>query len=480
MFTTRQTAVPQTEMAAMPSSQVHVVMGQPATGYPVQYPNVQQSGGTAVTVVSPNVVSTTSSAPTVTHVQPGYQGGVQTTVVNSQPSRYLGWIVDRFDGKPKLYKANCCGCSTLITLWSIFCVFLILASVFMSIASDDVRGTRIHAYNEYVDTWRAFLTDEIYVTPPEVRVHAVLECHENDTNTVRNVTGTSGLALVRNTELTDVLLDNKAIDDGAKPLDPQLKYEVTIPFGPTSEADVPLSVDELKQCLLVTKFKYFDPIAEEDVIIKESMSEAARKDSYECKWRDGDNDSKDFRKRRECENRCFEKVRGEYDDERQRCYYNNPVKYVCTKTELTQSGWVADYDWPEARDKQAGCFYSKVEGGFLDERYKYDENKEKLTFTLRYSKDAWLGYMRVTLNQGKFGVRSETYLGAGIAMLVCMFVFVSLAGACTAVMAYRARTPTTRTTVTCDCCYMPIYADHPNAHSGCCCCHKNTCCCSMA
>ena len=50
-----------------------------------------------------------------------------------------------------------------------------------------------------------------------------------------------------------------------------------------------------------------------------------------------------------------------------------------------------------------------------------------LVTTVRYSKDAWLGYMRVTEGTGDFGMSVEKKIGIGIGLLIPSIALFGLA-----------------------------------------------------
>ena len=74
-----------------------------------------------------------------------------------------------------------------------------------------------------------------------------------------------------------------------------------------------------------------------------------------------------------------------------------------------------------------GCFYDKSSGSFQTGKYKTGVpvyGDVDLTTTVRYSRDAWLGYMRVTEGTGDFGMSKGQKLGIGIGLMVpSIFLF---------------------------------------------------------
>ena len=103
------------------------------------------------------------------------------------------------------------------------------------------------------------------------------------------------------------------------------------------------------------------------------------------------------------------------------------LSFPQVKTEAHQgrSVFVADETFPvvDRPEGSSGCYYSREKKMFRH-RHFYNDNKKwehsdmPITYYIRYSQDAWLGYMRVTGNSGYFGRDNGPLLSIGISFIV--------------------------------------------------------------
>ena len=93
----------------------------------------------------------------------------------------------------------------------------------------------------------------------------------------------------------------------------------------------------------------------------------------------------------------------------------HPIRSVQVKRDGINS-WLADSTYPVvSRPAESyGCFYE--DDRFAEPQYYAPEGSDgwdfvRINFMVRYSKDPWLGYMRVTSGSGKFGLAKIIQVG---------------------------------------------------------------------
>ena len=297
---------------------------------------------------------------------------------------------------------SCCGHTTIWTLLGVS-IALLGVGIGLSVGfGEDVRKDRVAAYNVYVDKWRAYIAEQKY-SEPEFRVTSQLYC-ANDTGGYQKRGDERVMLLGLDTRTTDKLEDGRK--DGAKPLEPQHKW-----------TDYQIWKD-VKQnfegtgCYLRDEYEYrvpgtgtgFAKLDEISTSFSETRVDGQDQDPHKCEKKSGV---------------FFSGM----------CYYPMAIRETCVKVKMTsnaangQPEFEIDYEVPEveAPGTSNGCYYSRNTKSFRPHHFVNEPvwglmRDYKIEYYVRYSEDAWLGYMRATENTGYFGMDSEPLLILGIVL----------------------------------------------------------------
>ncbi len=288
---------------------------------------------------------------------------------------------------------SCCGHTTVWTVLGIALAMVIAGSILVGIFSHDVRGDRIVAYNEYVESW-APVARELELSSTELSVEATLMCEGVEGNYGHYVSmGTNSFALDKTTSFTDELEDSRTVGSNVPlPLEPQLKFYNASTFTNIREGG--------KLCYLdISFFQQLGGSGSRE-LVKSVSSRLVETRTFTC------NDN--------CQQSCFKEKYG--SSMGKVCFYPMTLKDVCIKVdEVARPGGQpkleVNFDFPAVKneDDSTGCYYSRNHKSFVHSfrknvRPRYDATDYEVGFYVRYSRDAWLGYMRVTENSGYFGV----------------------------------------------------------------------------
>ena len=300
---------------------------------------------------------------------------------------------------------SCCGHTTVWTMLSIGILMLVTGSILMGIFSNqDVRSDRITAYNEYVEKWGAFIEEEKY-SEPEFSVLSSLYCKPNYTTSEFDLVGQERrITLKLETDKTDELEDSKGGSPKPLPLEPQHKWQ---------KDNVNVQDVTAELCYLHDYFQWRDSSTNDYTDIYTVKSRFKETRSYKCD---------------DCAHKCYNKNYGHVYSGR--CYYPMVIDGVCLKVKRTYASvggalsYEADTSEPAVGNEgeSQGCFYSRNSKSFRPNHFNNEPEPVhsqdfKIQYTVRYSKDAWLGYMRVTENSGYFGDTNE----AGVSIMSTIF-----------------------------------------------------------
>jgi len=305
------------------------------------------------------------------------------------------------DGRGRI---SCAGCMFILCI--VFGSILgTIGFAFVASSKQDTRKDRIEAYNDYALTWKDFVRNKKYSDPPQVTLETAVICNNSPGGAVNYTVPLSEVA-------TDVFTDKSAIKDGADPLDPQYKWRTDLTFKNIQPENCNVQARIFSNTRLTSTFN----------------QRFANQLTYQCRWKTRDDQDKAYR---DCKRRCVNNFGGTFYGET--CTYYENLQELCIKvkdehwTTKPLDSLVVDTSYPVVPDSanSIGCFYSVTDGKFNAGRYKTGQpnyGNINLQTTVRYSKDAYLGYMRVTEGSGDFGMSSEKKLGIGIGLLVpCAF-----------------------------------------------------------
>lgn len=243
--------------------------GQPVMGQPVQY---QQGGGFGTT-------TTTMST------------------FNVQQRRRRAYM-------------SCCGHTTVWTTLGLSLVMLVVGIILISVFHEDKRSPRISAYNDYVKSWKNYISEQQHVaTSNTFSVQWELFCRTDSMN------GTEPKYAVQkyNSSTLDIDTTNSDLkkDSGGFPLEPQYKFKYHIDYD---------NVD-YEQCYLHNRYYKVDSAGNRNILF-ERKADFVEWRSFRCDG--GDND--DYYK---CLRKCHEKHYG--DMHGRTCVYPMALKKMCIK-----------------------------------------------------------------------------------------------------------------------------------------------------
>ena len=332
-------------------------------------------------------------------------------------------------GKDGSFVAEWCMHSIFCALFILIIgpLFLLLGSVALASALDDVRGQKINEYNGFVDAWQDLLID---ADPGKPNKAAAYRAGANFTYTLESSAAACGggaaepHALSLDTTNKDKLLDG--LGDGAHPMTLQRRFSAQHHFGH--------DVDPYR-CSLNVNFGYWarDEVTgdEHHVPLRSVPTYLAQETRFTC--------SSNGQSIAECSRHCAReggKLRT-VDGGLKRCVINTTLKTVCIKVRWLQTSdggsWQVDLDVPTSddRDLNGGCFYgpaftkdNKRVEVFSEDRFAHEEPSTKtakgmpVDVVVRYSADPWLHYMKITDATGKFGLSVGQKLMLGVCFLV--------------------------------------------------------------
>ena len=296
---------------------------------------------------------------------------------------------------------SCAGCLFILCVVAAVCL-IIPGIVFVSKTGEDERRDRIDSFNDYARNWRAFVKNKKYDdSPPTVVLQAQVICNNNPG-------GFANYSLPLSEVATDIFTDKEATHDGADPLSPQYKFVQDLTFKNIQPQSCNLKTTIFTNTRLTQTFNH--PFANQL--------------TYQCRWKAKSDQDKAYR---DCKRKCVNNYGGTFYAET--CTYYESLKEICLKTKTEHylskplEGLVPDTSYPVVPDPSTsyGCFYDKAQGDFRMGRYKTGAPQYgdiSLRTTVRYSKDAWLGYMRVTEGTGSFGMSVETKMRVGIGLII--------------------------------------------------------------
>ncbi|QDZ21335.1 hypothetical protein HOP50_05g38660 [Chloropicon primus] len=372
---------------------------------PPAYTPAYGGGGGGVAVGQPVVGQPVCGQQTPAS-QPSY--GVQTTVTTTAAAmQHFGVVQPR---RRKYAHLSCCGHTTIWTLMSLGLVLVITGSVLLAVFGDPVREDRVKAYNEYVEGWKGYIAEEKF-SSPEFKVRSDLMCREGRGREtyafefVRRVMNKLELE-TRNTDR----LEDKA--SSALPLEPQHKWVKSYTWE-----DLDLS---RRECYL------------NETYFARPSSSAAWESLHLTKT-----PFVEFRFFEEGDPSTCERKGGKLEG-KNTCVYPMSIRKACVKVAAYTGrtggaeGYKVDKFFPEVSDESesSGCYYSRRSKSFREHHFEretvFHTKDYEVDYVVRYSKDAWLGYMRVTENSGYFGNDQVGLVGFGLALvIIAPFVFVA-------------------------------------------------------
>ena len=284
---------------------------------------------------------------------------------------------------------SCAGCIFILFVISAI-GFGIGGAVMLAGSSEDTRTDRIDAYNQYLYAWKNFVSTESEFQAPPVLMETQVICNNNPG-------GKQNYSLPLSRVLSDTFSDRKAMKDGAKPLDPQYKFTASLTFNNINPSTCNIQTKIIANGKLTGTFNSpFAPVK-----------------TYTCRWRSKTDQDRAFR---DCKKRCVNSFGGTFYGET--CTYYQQLQEICLKVKEGHhtdgiDSLDPDVDYPPVPNPGGsfGCFYSKTEQKFLVGKWTNGAGSPGnygLKVSVRYNKDAYLGYMRVTQGSGDFGLSSET------------------------------------------------------------------------